>query len=41
MFEFHNLIADVPGALAARRLVLQRAVEYLDSLAEEGVMICG
>lgn len=35
MFEFHNSIADLPGALAARQLVTQRAVEYLDSLARE------
>ena len=35
MFEVHNSIADLPGALAARQLVTQRAVEYLDSLAQE------
>ncbi len=35
MFEFHNSIAGLPGALAARQLVTQRAVEYLDSLAQE------
>ena len=35
MFELHNSIADLPGALAARQLVTQRAVEYLDSLAQE------
>lgn len=35
MFEFHNLIADLPGALTARQLVTRRAMEYLDSLAQE------
>lgn len=35
MFEFHNSIKDIPGTLAARQLVAQRAVEYLDSLAQE------
>ena len=35
MFEFHNAIADLPGALAARQLLTRRAVEYLDSLAQE------
>ncbi|MEP6811169.1 MAG: tetratricopeptide repeat protein, partial [Chthoniobacterales bacterium] len=35
MFEFHDSIADLPGALPARQLVTQRALEYLDSLAQE------
>ncbi|HMJ05922.1 MAG TPA: protein kinase [Chthoniobacterales bacterium] len=35
MFEFHNSIAELPGSLAARQLVTRRAVEYLDSLAQE------
>jgi non-specific serine/threonine protein kinase/serine/threonine-protein kinase len=35
MLEFHNAIADLPGALAARQLVTRRALEYLDSLAQE------
>ena len=35
MFEFHSSIQDIPGALAARQLLTQRAVEYLDSLAQE------
>jgi len=35
MFEFHNLIAELPGSLAARQLVTQKAVDYLDSLSQE------
>ena len=35
MFELHNAIRDLPGALAARQLVISRALEYLDSLAQE------
>ena len=35
MFELHNAIKDLPGALAARQIVSQRALEYLDSLAQE------
>ena len=35
MFELHNSIKDIPGALAARQLVMRTAVEYLDSLARE------
>jgi eukaryotic-like serine/threonine-protein kinase len=35
MLEFHNSIKDLPGALAARQLITQRALEYLDSLAQD------
>jgi serine/threonine protein kinase len=35
MFEVHDSIRDLPGATAARKLILQRAQEYLDSLAQE------
>ncbi|HEX8679553.1 MAG TPA: hypothetical protein VF683_06325, partial [Chthoniobacterales bacterium] len=35
LFELHDSIAEVPGALAARQLVTRRALDYLDSLAEE------
>lgn len=35
MFELHNVIKDLPGALTARQLVTQHALEYLDSLAQE------
>jgi tetratricopeptide (TPR) repeat protein len=35
MFEFHDAIKDLPGSLNARQLVVKRALEYLDSLAQE------
>ena len=35
LFEFHNAIANLPGATAARQLVVNRALEYLDKLARE------
>jgi non-specific serine/threonine protein kinase/serine/threonine-protein kinase len=35
LFEFHDAIADLPGATPARALVVRRALEYLDSLAKE------
>lgn len=35
IFEFHDAIANLPGSTAARELVLKRATEYLDSLAQE------
>jgi non-specific serine/threonine protein kinase/serine/threonine-protein kinase len=35
VFEVHDSIAELPGATAARQLILQRALEYLDSLAKE------
>jgi serine/threonine protein kinase/tetratricopeptide (TPR) repeat protein len=35
MFEFHDAIRDLPGALNARQLVVKRALEYLDGLAQE------
>jgi eukaryotic-like serine/threonine-protein kinase len=35
LFEFHNAIATLPGATAARQLVVSRALEYLDKLARE------
>ena len=33
LFEFHDAIADLPGSLQARQLVVKRATEYLDELA--------
>ena len=36
VFEFHDAIADLPGSLKARQLVVKRAAEYLDNLAREG-----
>ena len=35
LFEFHDSIEKIPGTLAARQLILKRALEYLDSLAQE------
>jgi non-specific serine/threonine protein kinase/serine/threonine-protein kinase len=35
MFELHDSIQDLPGATAARKLIVERALEYLDSLAQE------
>ncbi len=35
IFEVHDSIRDLPGATAARKLILQRAQEYLDRLAAD------
>jgi len=35
MFEVHDSIRDLPGGTAAKKLIIQRAQEYLDSLAQE------
>ena len=35
MFEIHDAIRDLPGSTAARRLLVTRAQEYLDSLSRE------
>jgi len=35
MFEIHDAIRDLPGSIAARRLLVSRALEYLDSLSEQ------
>ncbi len=35
VFEFHDAIADLPGSLGARQLVVKRATGYLDELAAE------
>jgi serine/threonine protein kinase/tetratricopeptide (TPR) repeat protein len=35
LFEVHDSIRDLPGATVARRLILERAQEYLDDLARE------
>jgi serine/threonine protein kinase len=34
LFEFHNAIQDLPGSTPARRLLVQRAQEYLSKLAQ-------
>ena len=38
LFEFHDAIATLPGATAARQLVVGRALEYLDRLARDSKM---
>jgi serine/threonine protein kinase len=35
LFEFPDAIENIPGTLAARQLILKRALEYLDNLAQE------
>jgi tetratricopeptide (TPR) repeat protein len=35
IFEVHDAIQYLPGATAARRVILQRSLEYLDSLSKE------
>jgi len=35
LFEFHEAIADLPGSTPARKLVVTKALEYLDGLAAE------
>jgi len=35
LFELHDAIAPLPGSTAARELVVERGLEYLDSLAAE------
>ena len=35
LFEFHDAIAELQGTTQARSLVVKRALEYLDSLAQE------
>lgn len=36
MFELHDSIRDLPGSTPARKLLVSRALEYLDSLNAEG-----
>lgn len=35
MLEMHDAIKDLPGSTPARRLMVQRALEYLDKMAQE------
>ena len=35
LFEIHDAIHDLPGATAARKLIVTRALEYLDRLARD------
>src|SRR5579863_8688965 len=35
VFEIHDSIQDLPGSVPARKLLVERALEYLDSLSRE------
>jgi serine/threonine protein kinase/tetratricopeptide (TPR) repeat protein len=35
MFDVHDAIQDLPGSTPARKLLVERALQYLDSLAQE------
>jgi eukaryotic-like serine/threonine-protein kinase len=35
LFELHDTLTNLPGTLEARRLLVRRAAEYLDSLSKE------
>jgi len=35
IFEIHDSVQDLPGATATRKLIVDRGLEYLDSLARE------
>jgi eukaryotic-like serine/threonine-protein kinase len=35
LFEFHSAIQDLPGATLARKLMVQRALEYLNKLTQQ------
>ena len=37
IFEVHDSIRDLPGSTPARKLIMDRAVQYLDSLAKDAV----
>jgi len=36
LFDIHDAIRDLPGATPARRLLVVKALEYLDKLAQDG-----
>lgn len=36
VFDVHDAIADLPGSTPARKVIVQRALEYLDRLEREG-----
>jgi serine/threonine protein kinase len=36
LFEIHDSIRDLPGSTPARKLIVDRALKYLDSLSAEG-----
>ena len=35
IFDIHDSIKDLPGSTPARKLIVDRALQYLDSLAQE------
>ena len=35
LFEIHDAIQNLPGSIPARKLLVEKALEYLDSLAQE------
>ena len=35
IYDIHDSVKDVPGTLPARRLIVEKALEYLDSLSKE------
>ena len=35
LFEIHDSIQDLPGSIPARKLLVERALQYLDSLSQE------
>lgn len=37
MFEIHDAIVDLPGSTPARKLLVQRSLEYLNSLSHEAL----
>jgi hypothetical protein len=41
LFEFHDAIANLPGATRARELVVKRELQYLDSLSREAANDAG
>ncbi|MBI4904013.1 MAG: protein kinase [Acidobacteria bacterium] len=41
LFEFHDSIQNLPGSTPARRLVVRKALEYLDSLSKESAADSG
>jgi tetratricopeptide (TPR) repeat protein len=37
LFEIHDSIQDLPGSVPARKLLVERALQYLDSLSQESI----
>lgn len=36
LFDFHTAIADLPGSLPARKMLVEKGLQYLDGLSKEG-----